>query len=108
MVTIKDIIQDLKHDTPEVSVLEVIECLEQARDTISDLEAEVKELTDIEYMEEELMSRNIEIEDLRAEVEGLTAALKKITEVSVGVFPTNDPFIWLQDIAETALSKESE
>ena len=45
MYKLEDIIQDLKHDTPEVSVLEVIECLEQARDTISDLEAKVAELT---------------------------------------------------------------
>jgi len=42
MYKLEDIIQDLKHDTPEVSVLEVIECLEQAQDTISDLEAKVE------------------------------------------------------------------
>ena len=65
---------------PDCSVLEVIECLEQARDTIGDLEAKVDDLT---------------------------AALKEITEASVAVCPTNDPFMWLQDIAETAL-KESE
>ena len=45
MYKLEDIIQDLKHDTPEVSVLEVIECLEQAQDTISDLQAKVEELT---------------------------------------------------------------
>ena len=44
MYKLEDIIQDLKHDTPEVSVLEVIECLEQAQDTISDLQAKVDEL----------------------------------------------------------------
>ena len=44
MYKLEDIIQDLKHDTPEVSVLEVIECLEQAQDTISDLQAKVEEL----------------------------------------------------------------
>jgi len=52
MYKLEDIIQDLKHDTPEVSVLEVIECLEQAQDTISDLEAKVEELTDIIEMAE--------------------------------------------------------
>ena len=45
MYKLEDIIQDLKHDTPEVSVSEVIECLEQAQDTISDLEAKVEDLT---------------------------------------------------------------
>ena len=33
-------------------------------------------MTDIEYMEEELMSRNIEIEDLQAKVEELEGKLK--------------------------------
>ena len=42
----EDIIEDLKTEKPEVSVWEVIECLEQAQDTISDLEAKVEE-----YME---------------------------------------------------------
>ena len=46
MYKLEDIIQDLKHDTPEVSVLEIIECLEQAQDTISDLEAKVKKYRD--------------------------------------------------------------
>ena len=45
MYKLEDIIQDLKNDTPEVSVLEVIECLEQAQDTISDLQAKVEKLT---------------------------------------------------------------
>ena len=51
MTNIDDIIMELDSDgTPDCSVLEVIECLEQARDTISDLETEVDELkTDLHY-----------------------------------------------------------
>jgi hypothetical protein len=45
MYKLEDIIQDLKHDTPEVSVLEVIECLERCEVEISDLKAEVDRLT---------------------------------------------------------------
>ena len=46
-MNIDDIIMELKHHdgTPDCSVLEVIECLEQARDTIGDLEDKVAELT---------------------------------------------------------------
>ena len=45
MYKLEDIIEDLKTEKPEVSVWEVIECLEQAQDTISDLQAKVEELT---------------------------------------------------------------
>ena len=62
---------------------------------------------DMGVISERMDAKNRRIEQLEAKVEELTDALKKITEVSVGVFPTNDPFMWLQDIAETAL-KESE
>ena len=42
MTNIEDIIMELDSGgTPDCSVLEVIECLEQARDTISDLEDEI-------------------------------------------------------------------
>ena len=45
MATIDDIIMELNSDgASDCSVLDVIECLEQARDTISDLEAKVEEL----------------------------------------------------------------
>ena len=47
MYKLEDIIEDLKTEKPEVSVWEVIECLEQAQDTISDLQAKVEELTNI-------------------------------------------------------------
>lgn len=43
------------------------------------LQAKVEELTDIEYMEEELMSRNIEIEDLQAKVAELRT--RRITDL---------------------------
>ena len=71
MYKLEDIIEDLKTEKPEVSVWEVIECLEQAQDTISDLQAKVKELTDAEEIAIWGEYTQGTITDLQAKVEDL-------------------------------------
>ena len=47
MYKLEDIIQDLKTEKPEVSVWEVIECLEQAQTKVEELEGKIKKAGDI-------------------------------------------------------------
>ena len=73
-MNIEDIIMELKHNdgTPDCSVLEVIECLEQAQDTISDLETKVEELRasrDWPQLIDTLAAQEATITELTAEVE---------------------------------------
>ena len=108
MDSITDIIQDLKADDPLTGVLEVVECLEQARDTISDLQAKVEQHDkdkisigrNVQKMVREFDAERKELQakvekygkryhqerheniELRAKVEVLTVALKEIADYS--------------------------
>ena len=46
--------------------------------------------------------------ELRATIDELTAALNEIIEASITTCPTNDPFMWLQDIAQAALEEKDQ
>ena len=93
MYKLEDIIEDLKTEKPEVSVWEVIECLEQAQDTISDLEAKVEERDkdsiavgrNVKEMVREFDVERIErinyAKELEAKVEELTDDLNKEADI---------------------------
>ena len=90
MDLIEDIISDLKHDTPEVSVLEVIECLEHCQDEISDLKTDLHYCNGVsdlamkhrDIAEAEIDHLHDEADEYRAEVERYRGALKDIYSVT--------------------------